>query len=62
MSRARALALIRRILEGFERHPYFFIIRASEKIIPPVEPYAHQVEPLFRVSFRRPLRILVGTR
>jgi superfamily II DNA or RNA helicase len=59
-TRARALALIRRILEGFDRHPYFFVIRVSGSATPPVEPYAHQVELLFRVAFRRPVRILVG--
>jgi superfamily II DNA or RNA helicase len=59
-TRARALALIRRILEGFGSHPYFFIVRASGRASPPVEPYAHQVELLFRIAFRRPVRILVG--
>ncbi|MGC9106776.1 MAG: protein NO VEIN domain-containing protein [Infirmifilum sp.] len=59
-TRARALALIRKILEGFGSHPYFFIVRASGRASPPVEPYAHQVELLFRIAFRRPVRILVG--
>ena len=59
-TKARALTLIRRILEGFGRHPYFFVVRASGSASPPVEPYAHQVELLFRIAFRRPVRILIG--
>lgn len=54
----RALELISKVLEGFEHHPHFFVLNTAAD--PPVLPFAHQVELLFRLSLRRPVRILIG--
>lgn len=54
----RALHLLSRIVEGFGYHPFFFIL--STRADPPVLPFAHQVELLFRFAFRKPVRVLVG--
>ena len=57
-AREKALYLLGKVVEGFEYHPFFFIL--STIADPPVLPFAHQVELLFRLAFRRPIRILVG--
>jgi len=56
--REQALRLVSKVLQGFEYHPYFFVLNVRAD--PPAHPYAHQVELLFRLSFRRPVRILIG--
>jgi len=60
--RDQALSLLGRVLEGFELHPFFYVLNLNVRanVDPPVTPYAHQVELLFRLAFRSPLRILVG--
>jgi len=60
--RAHALNLLKRTLGGFELHPYFYVLNLNMRagVDPPVLPYAHQVELIFRLSFRSPLRILIG--
>jgi len=56
--RDQALRLISKVLDGFEYHPYFFVLNARAD--PPAHPYAHQTELLFRAAFRRPVRLLIG--
>ncbi|MHA1609791.1 MAG: protein NO VEIN domain-containing protein, partial [Candidatus Njordarchaeales archaeon] len=56
--RKDALCLLNKIFDGFDNHPYFFIF--NTRADPPVLPFAHQTELLFRLAFRKPIRILVG--
>jgi len=57
-TRRQALSLLGRIVKGYELHPFFFILNTSAD--PPILPFAHQTELLFRLAFRKPIRILVG--
>lgn len=61
-SNARALELLAGVLEGYRFHPFFRIlgINLERRVDPPVLPFSHQSELLFRLSFRRPVRLLVG--
>ena len=54
----KALLLLSLALEAYRYHPYFFVLRHDAD--PPVLPFAHQIELLFRLSFRKPIRVLVG--
>lgn len=57
-----ALNLLSRVLEGFSLHPFFFILNLNLKnhIDPPVHPFAHQLELLYRLALRKPIRILIA--
>ncbi|MCE4628070.1 MAG: DUF3883 domain-containing protein [Desulfurococcales archaeon] len=55
-----ALRLLGGVLRGFELHPFFFILDLGARADPPVLPFAHQAELVFRLAFRRPDRVLVG--
>lgn len=61
-TRRQALNLLKKVLEGYELHPFFFVLNTNlnAKADPPVLPVAHQTELLFRLAFRRPVRVLVG--
>jgi len=52
--------LVRGLLEGFRHHPYIFMLRHSPIGRDAVYPYTHQVELLFKLFPRKPLRVLVG--
>ena len=54
----KVLLLLGLALEAYEHHPYFFVLRHDAD--PPVLPFAHQTELLFRLSFRKPIRVLIG--
>jgi len=56
--RDKALCLLGKIIDGFEHHPFFFTL--DIKADPPILPFAHQIELLFRLAFRKPVRILIG--
>ena len=56
----KALQLVKKIIDGFKYHPYFFILRAFSTADPPIIPYAHQQELILRSVFRRPIRVLIG--
>ena len=58
MIRDKALCLLGKIIDGFEHHPFFFTL--DIKADPPILPFAHQIELLFRLAFRKPVRILIG--
>ncbi|ADM27558.1 helicase domain protein [Ignisphaera aggregans DSM 17230] len=58
MTREQALQLFSKVIRGFDYHPFFFILNC--KADPPALPFAHQVELLFKLAFRRPIRILIG--
>lgn len=60
--RSRALSLLGKIIKGYEFHPFFFILNTNlnTKADPPILPFAHQTELLFRLAFRKPIRVLVG--
>ena len=58
LTRLRTLQLLKKVFEGFSLHPFFFIL--SLKGDPPLTPYAHQTELLFRLQFRKPIRVLIG--
>lgn len=60
--RMQALRLLSRVLDGYKLHPFFYILNLNmdKKTDPPVLPFAHQVELLFRLAFRKPIRILIG--
>lgn len=53
-------ALVRGLLEGFRYHPYIFMLRHSPIGKDAIYPYTHQVELLFKLFPRKPLRVLVG--
>ena len=57
-TRVQALRLLSRIIKGYEFHPFFFIL--NTRADPPILPFAHQTELVFRLAFRKPMRILVG--
>jgi superfamily II DNA or RNA helicase len=57
-TRRQALSLLSKVIEGYELHPFFFTLNTMAD--PPVLPFAHQAELLFRLAFRKPIRILVG--
>jgi len=57
---SRALALLKSVLESFRLHPYFYMLDKSTRSVEPLEPYAHQLDLLIRVTPRRPVRVLVG--
>lgn len=61
-TREQALRLLSEVIEGFSLHPFFFIlnVNVNSRVDPPVLPFAHQVELLFKLAFRRPVRILIG--
>jgi len=61
-TRVQALSMLNKVLEGYRFHPFFFILNVNlnTNADPPVLPFAHQAELLFRLVFRRPVRILVG--
>jgi ERCC4-related helicase len=52
------LILSKLVLEGYKHHPYFISLRLNG--VPPVYPFAHQIELLFKISFRKPVRVLIG--
>ena len=58
LTKEEALRLLSKVVDGFEYHPFFFILNTMAD--PPVLPFAHQTELLFRLAFRKPIRILVG--
>jgi len=61
-TKTQALSLLSKVLEGFELHPFFYILNLNLRTNadPPVLPFAHQVELLFKLAFRRPVRVLIG--
>ncbi len=58
LTRDKALCLLGKIIDGFMHHPFFFTL--DIKADPPILPFAHQIELLFRLAFRKPVRILIG--
>ena len=56
----KALSLLRGVLNGFNYHPYFFILRHSSSSEEVVYPYAHQLELLAYLFPRRPIRVLIA--
>lgn len=54
----QALSLLSKVLGGYALHPFFSILET--KADPPILPFAHQMELLFRLAFRRPVRVLIG--
>ncbi|MEM1982521.1 MAG: DUF3883 domain-containing protein [Sulfolobales archaeon] len=53
------LSLIKTVLDGFNYHPYMFMLR-HHMSGEPVYPYAHQLELLVSLFPRRPIRVLIG--
>ena len=53
-------ALLSSVLDGFKYHPYVFMLRQSPGGKDSVEPFAHQVELLYRLFPRKPLKALIG--
>jgi len=58
LTREQTLQLLSKVVRGFDYHPFFSIL--NDKADPPALPFAHQVELLFRLAFRKPVRILIG--
>jgi len=58
LTKLRTLQLLKKVFEGFSLHPFFFILNLRGD--PPITPYAHQTELLFRLQFRKPIRALIG--
>jgi len=52
--------LIKNTLNGFRYHPYIFMLRLSPMGRDAVYPFTHQVELLFKLFSRKPLKILIG--
>lgn len=52
--------LIKSVLNGFRYHPYIFMLRLSPTGKDAVHPFTHQVELLFKLFPRKPLKILIG--
>jgi len=52
--------LLWNLLNGLKYHPYIFMLRQSPKGKDAVYPFAHQVELLYKLFARKPLRILIG--
>jgi superfamily II DNA or RNA helicase len=61
-TKRQALSLLGKVLEGYEFHPFFFILNLNlnTNADPPILPFAHQTELLFRLAFRKPVRVLIG--
>ncbi|WP_196770213.1 protein NO VEIN domain-containing protein [Stygiolobus azoricus] len=57
-TREQILSLLGKVLEGYRLHPFLFIL--NTKADPPILPLAHQTELLFRLAFRKPVRVLIG--
>ena len=56
-----SLQLLKKVFDGFSFHPLFFILNLKvRKEDQPIKPYAHQTELLFRLQFRKPIRVLIG--
>jgi len=53
-------ALVKSVIEGFQYHPYFFMLRGSMHSEDQVFPFAHQLELLAKLFARRPIRVLIG--
>jgi len=58
----QALVLLSRVFDAFSLHPFFYILNLNMKTgaDPPALPFAHQVELLFRLAFRKPVRALIA--
>ncbi|MFP3287092.1 MAG: DUF3883 domain-containing protein [Acidilobus sp.] len=52
--------LLWNLLNGFEYHPYIFMLRQSPAGKDAAYPFAHQVELLYKLFVRKPLRVLIG--
>jgi len=48
------------LLNGFRYHPYIFMLRQSREGKDAAYPFAHQVELIYRLLARKPLRVLIG--
>lgn len=59
LSNARKV-LLQKLFEGFRYHPYIFMLGQSPTGKDAIYPYAHQVELLYRLFARRPLKVLIG--
>jgi len=61
-TRLRSLQLLKKTFEGFSLHPFFFILnlKVKKEGHQQFNPYAHQTELLFRLQFRKPIRVLIG--
>jgi ERCC4-related helicase len=53
-------ALLWNLLNGFRYHPYIFMLRQSPEGKDAAYPYTHQVELLYRLFARKPLKALIG--
>lgn len=53
-------ALVKSVVEGFQYHPYFFMLRESLTSEDQVFPFAHQLELLAKLFSRKPVRALIG--
>ena len=53
-------SLIKNTLECFRYHPYIFMLRHSPPQKDAISPFTHQVELLYKLFFRKPLRVLIG--
>jgi len=52
--------LLWNLLNGFKYHPYIFMLRQSSEGKDAAYPFAHQVELLYKLFTRKPLRVLIG--
>jgi len=52
--------LLWNLLNGFKYHPYIFMLRQSSEGKDAAYPFAHQVELLYKLFARKPLRVLIG--
>ena len=62
LTKLRSLQLLKKVFEGFSLHPFFFILnlKVRKEGHQQFNPYAHQTELLFRLQFRKPIRVLIG--
>lgn len=61
-TKGQALSLLGKVIDGYKLHPFFFVLNLNinTNADPPILPFAHQAELLFRLAFRKPVRILIG--
>jgi len=52
--------LLWNLLNGFKYHPYIFMLRQSPGGKDAAYPFAHQVELLYKLFARKPLKVLIG--
>jgi len=53
-------AFVKSLIDGFRYHPYIFMLRQSPGGKDAIHPFTHQVELLYKLFYRKPLKVLIG--